>query len=142
MSDQKFPDRLYIPPEALAEWHEKAPGLPAFEGVCVGDPCEVNVHKATQAKLIAEAVAQERERCAPLIAARDAINADAVADAVARGRVIGWREAAEFVESTEGVDIETSEAREITVEEVALTALMGIRAMADKLASLGGQTNE
>ncbi|WP_143595133.1 hypothetical protein [Thioclava sp. DLFJ4-1] len=38
-----YPDRLYIPLNALSQWHRKWPCLPAFEPVCVGDPCEVYV---------------------------------------------------------------------------------------------------
>lgn len=36
--NQKFPERLHIPIDALAQWHEKSPCLPAFDPVSVGDP--------------------------------------------------------------------------------------------------------
>lgn len=40
-----YPDRLYIPLDALSQWHRKWPCLPAFEPVCVGDPCVTYVRQ-------------------------------------------------------------------------------------------------
>lgn len=49
---ENVPERLYIPMEALAQWHEKSPCLPAFDPVCVGDPHKVYVLEAASDKFV------------------------------------------------------------------------------------------